>query len=925
MKRIAPRPTLSLCLAVLLTATVIGLGGLSFQRKVDTFQPLGFEVREVAGHFEVVRTTDPASPLLSGDQILLVEGREVGTLAGLRAELRRQASSETLVLRQAELLTLRVPRPPLAVDFPYLILSLIAGLYLTIGVYTLLRDRRSEAFLFFLWCLASAAVYLLSPTGLADAGGRAIYLVEETARLLLAPLTLHLFLAFPVPSTRAWVRRLTPYLYLPAAALLLLQADLAITGGRLVFGRPTVTSLLALDRLELAHLGAFSLLALTVLVSRLARPRRWEAHRQAQWIAVGLAGGYLPFLALYVVPLFAGWTTPQWLASGAVLPLALVPLAFAYAILRYKLWDLAVIVRGAAATTLTLLLGLLAFSLFTFAVGRGVPSELAALRSVLSFAAGVGIASLMVPARRSIAHSLERFQYRSSFGPRRALALAGTELLHERDLDRLAAGLLDQLAAGLDLDIVNLFLRQGEAMVPMRPEPGLPTTLGSDALGEGFWDREVTSISGVAFPGAVAAPAQRLFLLGYRYAFPLVLRGNRIGVVALGYRDEETPLNSEDIDLVRGLLNQAALAVENAQLMNQLQLQVGELARLQQHTEGIIESSPAGLAVLDGAGCVRSANLAFAAIVGRPRPQTLGRPIGELLPVQPLPDPGADIVDVSYCDERGEERHLQISVSRLDRGPFAAERLLMVQDTSERMAMEHALKERERLASLGMLAAGVAHEVNTPITGISSYAQMLLADTPESDPRYELLKKVERQTFRAARIVNSLLEFARDRQTEMRPVAIAALLGECADLLKERLARHHVRLDWQRPADDLLVAGSDGELQQVFTNLMVNAIDAMSTGGRLMLRADQNASRVRIVLRDTGPGIPPQLAERIFQPFFSTKLGQGGTGLGLSISYNIVRRHGGEMRAENHSEGGACFTIELPCLAVESVAATASR
>ena len=136
--------------------------------------------------------------------------------------------------------------------------------------------------------------------------------------------------------------------------------------------------------------------------------------------------------------------------------------------------------------------------------------------------------------------------------------------------------------------------------------------------------------------------------------------------------------------------------------------------------------------------------------------------------------------------------------------------------------------------------------------------------------------------------------------------------------MKERLHARGVRLSYQRPAEELLVAGNDGELQQVFTNLMVNAVDAMSAGGTLTLSAARDHERVRVIVRDTGPGIPANLAERIFQPFFSTKLGQGGTGLGLSISYNIVRRHGGEMRAENHPEGGACFTIELPRLREES-------
>jgi signal transduction histidine kinase len=289
---------------------------------------------------------------------------------------------------------------------------------------------------------------------------------------------------------------------------------------------------------------------------------------------------------------------------------------------------------------------------------------------------------------------------------------------------------------------------------------------------------------------------------------------------------------------------------------------------------------------------------------------------------------------VSYCDAAGRERHLQVSLAvfdaeRDDRKIGQPLRVLVVHDVSERVAMENALKEQDRLAALGMLAAGVAHEVNTPITGISSYAQMLLSDTPEGHPHHEILKKVERQTFRAARIVNNLLEFARDRQKERRPVALAPLLRECVDLLGERLEKRRIEMVWDLPQDDVVVDGCDGELQQVFTNLIVNAFDAMAPtpgtpgfpgschraeGGRLTIRLEADGDRARVHVEDTGPGIPPEKLEAIFQPFYSTKLNRGGTGLGLSISSEIVRRHGGRLEAASRLGEGARFTVDLPRL-----------
>jgi len=217
----------------------------------------------------------------------------------------------------------------------------------------------------------------------------------------------------------------------------------------------------------------------------------------------------------------------------------------------------------------------------------------------------------------------------------------------------------------------------------------------------------------------------------------------------------------------------------------------------------------------------------------------------------------------------------------------------------------------------------VAHEVNTPITGISSYAQMLLAETEEDDPHYDILKKVERQTFRAARIVNNLLEFAKNRQNERKPVVLAPLLTESLDLLSDRLGKRRIELDWQPPApgtEAIAVLGSDGELQQVFTNLLLNAIQAMlEKGGTLSVRLEADASTVQVHIADTGEGIPPERLARVFEPFYSTKLASGGTGLGLAISYDIDRRHGGNLSAASEPGAGARFTVELPRLGASAL------
>lgn len=943
MNRARIQLVLSLIL-ILLVATVAGLG---LERKVRSFQPLGFAAEPAGGGMAVTEVMDPGTGLLPGDRILLANNASFGGADELAQRLRREPETSLSVLREDPLtredalVTVAYRLPALDVDFPYLVLALSGLVYLLIGLYTLLRQRARQAWLFCLWCIASAALYLLSPDGLTGVLFGAAYALDELARVLLPPLTLHLFLTFPAPAEPGRARKALPFLYLPAAFLLALQADLAFNGGRWLAGVPAAATAgseavrermiavySALDRVEMVHLVALSLAAVGVLLYRFVRGRDWEQHRQMQWMVVGLTAGYVPFLVFYAAPAALGLRWPEAVEAFAVLPLALVPLTFAYAILRYKLWDIEVLVRDTLASTLTLFLGVIGFSLVNLAINRGLPGEAGAAHNLLSFVSGLGIAALLVPTRRTLASALERLHYRDKFGKRRALSELGRELLHERDLGCLCSALLEEIETGVELERSNLYLAQGGSLIAVRPEDALPGYLPADAFGEDLWHEGFQRLSGVVLPvGPAPLPAQKVFAAGYRYAFPLMVRDRGIGVALVGFKQDHTPLSSEDILLIRHLLNQAALAIENALLMGQLHRQLQEVQRLQHYSEGIFESSPAGIAVLDRQGRLVSVNAAFACLSGLDRLQLSGRRLEEVLPVPELPALGQPPVQAALPCKDGEagcvggERFVEMSLAAYEES--AADlgeglQVLVVHDITERVAMENALREKERLAALGMLAAGVAHEVNTPITGISSYAQMLLSDTPEDDPRYELLKKVERQTFRASRIVNNLLELSRDRQQETRPVALVPLLRETLDLLSDRFEKRRIQLVIEAPEEPVAILGCEGEVQQVFTNLFVNALDALSetVGGRVAVTVEADERSVRVRVRDNGPGIAAEKLEAIFQPFYSTKLSRGGTGLGLAISREIVRRHKGSLQVTSEpgpsGETGACFTVELP-------------
>jgi len=233
-------------------------------------------------------------------------------------------------------------------------------------------------------------------------------------------------------------------------------------------------------------------------------------------------------------------------------------------------------------------------------------------------------------------------------------------------------------------------------------------------------------------------------------------------------------------------------------------------------------------------------------------------------------------------------------------------------DITLKVRLEDQLLQAEKLSSIGLLAAGIAHEVNTPLTGISSYTQMLLKETPDHDKRKTVLEKIEKQTFRAAEIVNGLLSFARMNGSEFGNVDVNQLIQESLSLLDHQLKQCNIRLESHLERSLLRVHGNGGKLQQVLINLLLNARDAMPSGGLLEIETSMNDSMVLVDIRDTGVGISQENIKRIYDPFFTTKSTGNGTGLGLAVTYGIIQEHGGRIFVDSTPGKGTHFRLKLP-------------
>jgi len=352
--------------------------------------------------------------------------------------------------------------------------------------------------------------------------------------------------------------------------------------------------------------------------------------------------------------------------------------------------------------------------------------------------------------------------------------------------------------------------------------------------------------------------------------------------------------------------------------------------RSEAQTDAIFEAASDAILIVDQSGVITSANRKTEEMFGYPREALMGQPLEMLLPErlrgrhighraayfqEPHVRPMGRGLDLVARRGDGSEFPVEISLSYMETED-GRRALAFVTDITRRQAMERAARQAERLSALGRLSAGIAHEVNNPIGIISSRIEIMLLDA-EAQPLpgtvTEDLRVLHRHAQRVARIAHGLLSFARESSAAQEPVDLNHVVEETLLLMEKDLAKGGITIRRSLPSNLPPVHGDPSALQQVVMNLLTNAGDALGRGGVIPLETcvgSGEKGRVRLTVRDTGPGISPDVLPRIFDPFYTTK--PDGTGLGLSISYGIVSEHKGTIDVESLPGRGTTFILTFP-------------
>ncbi|MCU0236458.1 MAG: ATP-binding protein, partial [Acidobacteria bacterium] len=872
---------------------------------------------ESTSHGLVCKAGPKDSQVKPGDILLAVNKYLVNNRIDLLRSIAGRNYCRYEIERQGILKNVGVDIDPVFTPFSYYILVFVGilSILLTLGILNI-YVRQATLFpppqIFFMLSLTLSGFLIFSPTGNYGPSDFLFMALDTVSFIFFPALLLQYSLQYPLRH-RAFKKFSGKFrsllIYLPPLALLvinlyfilqhLLKPDAEILVG-------TINHFRSLGQ---KYFALYIVLAwASIVVSSLTLITK---KKQKRYI-FPLAGISLSFAALLLLD-FSRQSPQAGSGFGVYLSmffLPLLPLSLVYFLSPKRVTDIENTIKKTLSVS----------SLFIFIFGTylflGLNIEQNKLLGIFWSLAAILMAGLLFrPLEGTIQRFVEKLFYRDTFNFKRKLKELEGSISAQRDLSSLSQSFLEIISRGLQLQSASLLIHFKNNMfysLPGRRRLFLTRNFLSALERQDhlvFLSEQEFSTKFPKDHGAM--PAEKLFQFQ-----PLKIGPRLVGIVAMGRKTDHSYLTVEDWDLVASIASPLALSVENAFLYSRLEEQLAELNLLKEFNENIIENINLGIMVVSRLNQVQAWNPFMEDRFRIPREQALRKRAPLVLgkglwnKLQPGPEGTRTLRNVKLALSEAEI-FFDVYVSPLkDETGSVSGRIFVFEDVTEKNIIQNQLVTSEKMASLGLLSAGIAHEINTPLTGISSYCQFLL-DNPDGAENRELIGKMQDQVLRANRIIRTLLDFSRQKGQQAMPVDLNKVLDESLALVEHKLKKKDIA--FRRETDfKQSIHGFPTRLQQLFINLFINAIDAIDRQGWISVSGEESEEQVLIRFKDNGRGIGEKHLEKIFDPFFTTKDVGQGTGLGLAIVYNIVKEHYGNIEVHSKIDRGTTFIITFP-------------
>jgi PAS domain S-box-containing protein len=652
------------------------------------------------------------------------------------------------------------------------------------------------------------------------------------------------------------------------------------------------------------------------------------------FILIGVASTLVSVLLLYLLRSFVDQARLIWFAPFRILLFSLV---IAYGIATRRIMEVGVFLRRVTSYFVLTAYLIALYALVWWVVTTALGPILGESSAVGYLIAAIAVAFAMAPARgfsQRLADKLfvgsKGLDFRQTMSQAAAILQSVTTL---SDLLRRFASTIGE-AVGTDTVTIYLKGKKGEFVHRYGVGPNKPVRLTSPLSTDGplvHWlnsHREpliLDQLHRIRPTPLVVNVRERLKELNAAAALGIFAREHLVGIMLLGARLSGRIYGSMEQDALQVLCGQLAVAIDNAELFTEVQN-----AKL--YNETLVQNLTTGVVAADTDGKITVFNHEAEVITGLTK-------INEGRIIDDLPAPLRTSIRTTLATgERQEDREASFQLGDEDvyvRASSAIFRgqerevlgaLMVITDITTLKKMEEQIRRTDRLASLGTLSAGMAHEIKNPLVSIKTFAQLLPERYAESDFRETFSSLIVHEINRIDTLVNQLLRFARPTKPLLRPMHVHAVLEKTLLLVQHRLYQKEIRVTRSWEAETDMIRADSDQLEQVFLNFFLNAMDAMKRGGELNVKTEIRTSdplisqlsvngteaeqALCISIRDTGEGIKPGDIAHVFDPFFTTK--DHGTGLGLSVVHGIVQEHGGMIEVESELTKGTIFRIYLP-------------